>query len=107
MNENAMNVLLQKIGNIENRQHALETEFIDYSDKNPKGNNEWFESRLRALEDQIKKLFKYCDDDRKKLENELEHSKWNEQRVDSLENQINLQKSKGGFTCPVSGKEKE
>ena len=56
MNPHAMNILLEKIANMENRQHALETEFIDYAEKNPKGNDSWTEARLRALEDQLKNL---------------------------------------------------
>jgi hypothetical protein len=55
MNENAMNILLEKLANIENRQHALEVEFIDYAEKNPKGNDQWTEQRLRALEEIIKR----------------------------------------------------
>jgi hypothetical protein len=56
MNENSLNLLLEKIGNIENRQHSLEVEFIDYAEKNPKSNDQWTEQRLIALEDRFQKL---------------------------------------------------
>ena len=56
MHNNALTLLLEKMSNIENRQYALEVEFIDYRERNPKPNNQWIEMRLRALEHEVKTL---------------------------------------------------
>jgi len=113
MNNNALTLLLDKLANIENRQHMLEVQFIEYAEDNPKSEPGWTEERLRALEsktkvleqgnqifkadyDYIKKAYlhlehkmqKYYEDDRKKLEDEINHSNWNEKRVDELEAQV-------------------
>ena len=106
MNNNALNLLLEKIGNIEARIHSVQIEMIDYMEKNPKGDGQWTEERLRALEALCKALDhyhcnimeprlmaleakvknletctqKYYEDDRKQLEDEINHSNWNEDR---------------------------
>lgn len=143
MNENAMNTLLNKLINIENRLHGIESEFISYVEANPKGDDQWTESRLRVLErtvkeaygpkdcctelpkaevqqhikeddqyalrvsigllkkafeegkqvhdadlkrvgQELKTLHKYIADDRKQYHDYVDHSSWNEKRVDGL-----------------------
>lgn len=54
MNQSALTLLLERLGNIENRIGALENELITYMEFNPKGDSQWFEQRLRALEEEIK-----------------------------------------------------
>jgi len=54
MESSSLLILLEKIGNLEARQHSLEVEFIDYIERNPKGSDQWIEARLRALEDRQK-----------------------------------------------------
>lgn len=56
MNDNALALLLERITNLGNHVFSVENNLIDYMEKNPKGDNQWFEARLRALEDKFKNL---------------------------------------------------
>ncbi len=50
----ALNILLEKLANLENRQNALEVQFIDYVESEPsKSSMQWVEERLRVLESQV------------------------------------------------------
>ena len=42
--------------NIDARITALENEFINYTESEPKSSDQWMEARLRALEAQVKHL---------------------------------------------------
>jgi hypothetical protein len=48
--------LEERISNIEAHIKSVEMDMIDYMETNPKGDDDWFEVRLRTLERQIKEL---------------------------------------------------
>lgn len=56
MNDNALSLLLESITNLGNRMFAIESELITYMEHNPKGDNQWTETRIRALEEKVKAL---------------------------------------------------
>lgn len=55
MNESSLALLMDELANLSNRIHAVESALISYMEKNPKGDDQWIEVRLRALEDMVKK----------------------------------------------------
>ena len=56
MNETEKRFLENRFLNLDARCTAIEHEFIDYMETAPKPTNDWIESRLRALEIQVKEL---------------------------------------------------
>lgn len=59
MNETEKRFLENRFLNLDARCTAIEHEFIDYMEMNPKGDNTWFEARMRALELQLAALGKH------------------------------------------------
>ena len=54
MNETEKRFLENRFLNLDARCTAIEHELIDYMEKNPKGNDQWTEARLTALETKVK-----------------------------------------------------
>jgi hypothetical protein len=52
----SFNKLLNNFANLEREIKANYRDFIEYSEKNPKPNEQWVEPRLRALEDKVARL---------------------------------------------------
>jgi hypothetical protein len=48
--------LEERLSNMDNLIRSVNIDMIDYMERNPKGDNDWFEVRLRALEIQVKEL---------------------------------------------------
>ena len=48
--------LFDQIDNLNNRIQGLTLDFLEYAEKNPKGDDQWMEARIRALEGKVKIL---------------------------------------------------
>jgi hypothetical protein len=100
MNEVEKRFLENRFLNLDARCTAIEVEFTDYMETNPKGDDQWTEVRLRAIEDwqrdakqvhnaDIKRIFK----DFENLTDYVFHINQNTQklisRIEVLENKQN------------------
>lgn len=56
MTESEFILTQERIENIEAHCASIEKDMTEYMEKNPKGNDQWLEARVRLLEEQVKEL---------------------------------------------------